>query len=109
MLGRVGAPGRLRSHPNLLMSKRIGLFTENAAKKKKGTTTVTSYVDVATAQDLITKLVGLGAKKVGLLRRDRLGSTHLEGTMLSPTDLKAEHVDWLTAKSEQFETRGVFY
>ena len=90
-------------------NKRIGLFTENSAKKKKATTTVTSYVDVATAQDLITKLVELGAKRVGLLRRDRLGATHLEGAMLPPTGLKPEHMEWVTAKPDQFETRGIFY
>lgn len=93
------------------MSKRIGLFTENPSPKKKkstATTTVT-YVDIETAQDLITKLVGLGAKKVGLLRKDRVGTTHLEGAMVAPADLKDEHVSWVTAKPEQFETRGIYY
>lgn len=92
------------------MNKRIGLFTEKTTtKKKKAGTTTSSYVDVASSKDLIEKLAGLGAKKVGLLRRDRLGTTHLEGAMLAPADLKDEHLAWLTAKPEQFETRGIYY
>jgi hypothetical protein len=94
------------------MNKRIGLFTDIGAQKKKNATTRTttaSYVDVASAKDLVEKLVGLGANKVGLLRRDRLGTTHLEGKMLSPSELNDSHVEWLTAKAEGFETRGVYY
>ena len=92
------------------MSKRIGLYTERpTTKKKKGATTTTTYVDIDTAQDLITKLISLGATKVGLLRKDRVGTTHLEGSMLAPSDLKEEHLSWLTAKPETFETRGLYY
>jgi hypothetical protein len=92
------------------MSQRIGLFTElGTPNKKSARTTSASYVDIETAKDLADKLVGLGAKKVGLLRRDRLGETHLEGAMLAPTDLKDEQLKWLAAKPDQFETRGVYY
>jgi hypothetical protein len=92
------------------MSQRIGLFTElGTPNKKSARTTSASYVDIETAKDLADKLAGLGAKKCGLLRRDRLGETHLEGAMLAPTDLKDEHLTWLTAKPDQFETRGVYY
>jgi len=94
------------------MNKRIGLFTEIGSQKKKNRTartTTASYVDVSTAQDLVEKLQGLGAKQVGLLRRDRLGETHLEGKMLQPAELNDTHLEWLTAKADGFETRGVYY
>lgn len=95
------------------MSKRIGLFTDIGAGTKKknqsARTTTTSYVEVETAKDLADKLAALGATKVGLLRRDRLGESHLEGAMLAPTELKDSHLEWLAAKPEQFETRGLFY
>jgi hypothetical protein len=93
------------------MNKRIGLFTEVTSKKQKAgpRTTDASYVDVAGAPDLVEKLAALGAKKVGLLRKDRNGTTHMEGSMLAPADLNEEHLDWLTAKPAEFETRGVYY
>lgn len=91
------------------MNKRIGLFTPVARKKKNAPTTTTSYVEITTAKDLVTKLVALGAKRVGLLRRDRLGTTQMEGTMFPVSDLKDEHVDWAAAKTKEFETRGLFY
>jgi hypothetical protein len=94
------------------MNKRIGLFTELGPQKKKAATTRTtsaSYVDVGTAKDLVEKLQGLGARQVGLLRRDRLGVTHLEGKMLQPADISDTHLEWLTAKPEGFETRGIYY
>lgn len=91
------------------MNKRIGLFTPVARKKKNAPTTTTSYVEIAAAKDLVTKLVALGAKRVGLLRRDRLGTTRLEGTMFPVSDLKDEHVDWAATKTNEFETRGLFY
>lgn len=91
------------------MSKHIGLFTPVARKKKGGPTTTTVYVDVETAADLVKKLVELGAKRAGLLSRDRLGTTRLEGTMMPVTELKAEHLDWAMAKPAEFETRGIFY
>jgi hypothetical protein len=92
------------------MSQRIGLFTElGTPNKRSARTTSASYVDIENAKDLADKLVGLGAKKFGLLRRDRLGETHLEGAMLAPTEVKDDHLKWLTAKPDQFETRGVYY
>ncbi len=91
------------------MNKRIGLFTDVTKKQKSGRTTTASYVEIMAAQDLAEKLLGLGAKKVGLLRRDRLGTTHLEGSMFAVADLKQEHVEWASAKPEGFETRGIFY
>ncbi|HUR59054.1 MAG TPA: hypothetical protein VM029_15170 [Opitutaceae bacterium] len=91
------------------MNKRIGLFTEAAKKKKNGPTTTASYVDIIAAADLTEKLVTLGAKKVALLRKDRLGTTHIEGKMFSVSELKDEHVTWVTARPEHFETRGIYY
>lgn len=91
------------------MNKRIGLFTPVARKKKGGPTTTTTYVEVDKAADLAVKLVALGAKRVGLLCRDRLGTTRMEGSMFSVTELKDEHLDWASAKPPEFETRGIFY
>jgi hypothetical protein len=92
------------------MKKRIGLFTSRKfPKKKDDTTTTTSYVEVDTPAELAAKLTALGAKRIGLLRRDRLGETHLEGEMFSPSDLTARQVDWLAGVAPQFETRGLFY
>ncbi len=91
------------------MNKRIGLFTPIARQKKDGPTTTTTYVEVSTAAELGAKLAALGAKRVGLLCRDRFGTTRLEGTMFAVADLKDEHVEWASAKSTDFETRGLFY
>jgi hypothetical protein len=92
------------------MKKRIGLFTSREfPKKKDDTTTTTTYIEVDTPAELVAKLNALGAKRVGLLRRDRLGGTHLEGTMIAPAELNAGHVDWLAGVVPEFETRGLFY
>lgn len=91
------------------MNKRIGLFTHASAKEKTARTSTASYVEIIAAADLAEKLAHLGAKRVGLLRRDRQGVTHLEGAMFAPTDLKEEHVDWVVAPTPGFETRGIFY
>ena len=91
------------------MTQRIGLFTPNKRKKKGSATTTTTYVEVTDSADLVNKLTGLGAKRVGLLCRDRTGTTRLEGEMFSPTDMGDKHLTWLTAKPEEFETRGLFY
>jgi len=92
------------------MKKRIGLFTSKTARRKKGdATTTASYVEIEEIPDLKERLASLGAKRIGLLQRDRLGNTHLQGTMFSPADLNSEHVDWLTGPVEEFQTRGLFY
>jgi hypothetical protein len=92
------------------MKTRIGLFTPKKHGRKKGeASTTTSYVEIGTTADLSAKLSDLGARQVGLLRRDRLGATHLEGKMFLAAELNDGHVKWLTAKSGEFETRGLFY
>ncbi len=94
------------------MSKqRIGLFTPKASfsKKKDAATTTTTYVEVATVVELGEALNKLGAKRVGLLKKDRLGATSLEGKMFEVASLKAEHLTWVTEKAPSFETRGLFY
>ncbi|HVS50900.1 MAG TPA: hypothetical protein VHD62_01000 [Opitutaceae bacterium] len=90
------------------MKMRIGLFTPDS---RKGTakTTATTYVEIVEIKDLAEKLASLGAKNVGLLCRDRTGATRIEGAMFSPAELKPSHLDWLNAKSAEFETRGLFY
>ena len=92
--------------------KRVGLSTPvTASKKKKGDpkTTTTSYVEVSSATELASKLGALGAKRVGLLCRDRLGTTRLEGEMFSVSELKDSHMNWVTAEAPEFETRGIYY
>ena len=53
---------------------RIGLFTTRERKKQGQSSTVTSYVDVNTSEELSAKLSELGAKRVGMLLRDRTGT-----------------------------------
>jgi hypothetical protein len=88
---------------------RIALYTPRKRRKKGQTSTTTSYVEVGTAQELSAKLVALGAKRVGLLRRDRAGETKEEGEMFAPSALTAKHLTWLTAEPKEFEIRGLFY
>jgi hypothetical protein len=88
---------------------RIGLFTPRKRRKKGQSSTVTTYVEVVTAEELSAKLAGLGAKRVGLIRRDRAGEATAEGEMLPPGALAAKHLKWLSAQPEEFETRGLYY
>jgi len=93
------------------MKIRIGLFTPNAGKQK-GTvkTTSTTYVEVSAASELVEKLAALGAKRVGLLHRDRLGTTKLEGDMFAVSGLNEKHLEWVAAPpSAEFHTRGIYY
>ena len=91
------------------MKKRIGLFTPRAKIKKGFSTTTTTYVEVEDVAELAAKLSGLGATRLGLLCRDRLGATSIEGKMFPASDLKSAHIDWLTEKPKEFQTRGLFY
>jgi hypothetical protein len=94
---------------NHLTTMRIGLFTPATHAKKGSPTTTTTYVEVVEIADLAEKLKGLGAKRVGLLKRDRLGTTQLEGSMFTLDQLKPEHLTWVSTKPAEFETRGIFY
>lgn len=91
------------------MSTRIGLFTHRQRQKKGQPSAEATYVEVATAAELAAKVLALGAKRAGLMHRDRAGTTQLEGTMFAPSELSEEHFAWLTAKPTQFEVRGLFY
>lgn len=91
------------------MKKRIGLFTSRAKIKKGAATTSTCYVEVDDVAELSAKLAELGATRLGLLLRDRLGTTSIEGKMFPLAELKAEHLDWLTEKPKEFQTRGLFF
>lgn len=92
-----------------MTSIRIGLFTPRKRRKKGQSSTTTTYVEVVTAEELSAKLTALGAKRVGLIRRDRAGETQPEGEMFAPSGLKTKHLEWLSAKPAEFETRGLFY
>jgi hypothetical protein len=93
------------------MKMRIGLFTPITAKKKGTTkTTTTTYVEVTAATELVEKLTALGAKRVGLLNRDRLGTTKLEGDMFAVEGLQDKHLEWVvTPPAGEFQTRGIYY
>ena len=88
---------------------RIGLFTTRERKKQGQSSTVTSYVDVNTSKELSAKLSELGAKRVGMLLRDRTGTTKLEGAMFAPNEITAQHMAWLAEKPAEFQTRAVFF
>lgn len=88
---------------------RIGLFTPRKRRKKGQSSTVTTYVEVVTAEELASTLAGLGAKRVGLIRRDRAGESKAEGELMAPSALSAKHLKWLSATPVEFETRGLYY
>jgi hypothetical protein len=91
------------------MTTRIGLFTPRKRRKKGQTSTETTYVEVGTPAELAAKVVALGAKRTGLMSRDRAGNTQVQGEMFTPAEISDKHLAWLSAKSEEFETRGLFY
>jgi hypothetical protein len=92
------------------MPHRIALYTELERKPKHTKkTTTTRFVEVDDAKSLITQLGALGAKRVGLLRRDRFGTSHLEGEEMAVDQLTDKHIAWVGSKAPEFESRGVFY
>jgi len=91
------------------MTTRIGLFTHAKKQKKGGRTTENIYVDIDSLDALSAKLNELGAQQVGLMSRDRTGTTHLEGKMFPVAELKETHLSWLSSKPEQFATRALFF
>ena len=91
------------------MTTRIGLFTKNPKNKKGQPSSVATYIDVAPPAELSAKITALGAKRAGLMRRDRDGNTTLEGEMFEPTKFNNVHLEWLAAQPPEFQTRGVFY
>lgn len=88
---------------------RIGLFTPRKRRKKGQPSTVTTYVDVITAEELAAKLTALGAKRVGLIRRDRAGESRAEGPLMPPGALTSKHLKWLDSEPGEFETRGLYF
>lgn len=101
---------RRNAFPNPMKS-RIGLFTPAAPKpgKKKGESTTATYVEVETLAELSAALAKLNAKQVSLFWRDNVGAGHLEGAAFPLSSLGAEHLAWVTAKTETFQMRGMFY
>jgi hypothetical protein len=91
------------------MTTRIGLFTPRQKRKKGQTSTVTTYVEIATPAELADQITGLGGKRVGLISRDRDGNTEVQGDLFAPDALTAKHLAWITAKPAEFQTRGLFY
>jgi len=84
------------------MKKRIGLVTT----KGMGRST-TTFVEVADLKDLGAELAKIGAKRVALFWRDRIGDGHTEGEPLAAADLKDTHFAWLTTQPKD-GMRGLF-
>lgn len=93
------------------MKSRIGLFTPaaQAASKKKGESTTVSYVEIETLAELSASLSRLNAQQVSLFWRDNIGAGHVEGAAFPLSALSADHLTWITAKTETFQMRGLFY
>lgn len=94
-----------------LMKSRIGLFTAKTpppGKKKVESTSVT-YVEIETLAELSASLSRVNAKQVSLFWRDNIGAGHVEGAAFPLSSLSADHLKWLTAKTETFQMRGLFY
>ena len=93
------------------MKSRIGLFTPSvkAASKKKGESTTVTYAEIETLAELSASLSRLNAKQVSLFWRDNIGAGHVEGAAFPLSSLSADHLKWLTAKTETFQMRGLFY
>jgi hypothetical protein len=93
------------------MKSRIGLFTPaaKAVSKKKGDSTTATYVEIETLAELSTALTRLNAKEVSLFWRDNIGAGHVEGAAFPLSSLSADHLKWVTGKSETFQMRGLFY
>ena len=93
------------------MKSRIGLFTAAAkpSAKKKGESTAATYVEIETLAELSASLSRLNAKQVSLFWRDNIGAGHVEGAAFPLSSLSADHLKWLTAKTETFQMRGLVY
>ncbi len=93
------------------MKSRIGLFTAAAkpSEHKKGESTAATYVEIETLAELSASLSRLNAKQVSLFWRDNIGAGHVEGTAFPLSSLSADHLKWLTTKTDTFQMRGLFF
>ena len=94
------------------MTQRIGLITAQSpaakpARSKSASKTTTTFVEVASTAELAAELAKVGAQKVALYWRDRVGDGHLEGETFPLAKLADTHFAWVTAKSA--DVRAIYY
>ncbi|HVU25470.1 MAG TPA: hypothetical protein VHE13_15185 [Opitutus sp.] len=73
------------------MKKRIGLLTTQSFGRS-----LTHYVEVASVAELKAELEKLGARRIALHWRDRIGDGHTEGDIMPLESLTQAHLDWVT-------------
>jgi len=85
------------------MKKRVGLLTTQSFGRS-----LTHYVDVADVAELKSELAKLGARRVALHWRDRIGDGHTEGEIMPLDALTAAHLDWI-ANAPKDNLRTIAY
>ena len=86
------------------MKTRIGLVSNQGRLGRS----VTKFVEVAGAKELVTELTAAGAKQAVLYWRDRIGDGHTEGTPFAVADLNETHFKW-AADHPKDGMRGIFF
>ena len=94
------------------MKTRIGLITSKSpsakpASAKSASKTATTFVEAANTAELAAELTKLGAKRVGLYWRDRVGDGHLEGETFPVEKLADTHFEWVTVSAPV--VRALYY
>lgn len=72
------------------MKKRVGLLTTQSFGRS-----LTHYVEVADLAELKAELAKLGARRVALHWRDRIGDGHTEGEIMPVDALTPAHLEWV--------------
>jgi hypothetical protein len=84
------------------MKTRIGLVTTKAMGRS-----TTTFVEVADVKELGAELAKIGAKRVALFWRDRIGDGHVEGEPFAVADLSDKHFTWVATHPKD-GMRGLF-
>ena len=86
------------------MKTRIGLVSNQGRLGRS----VTKFVEVDGAADLVAELTKAGAKQAVLYFRDRIGDGHTEGAPFAVSELNATHFTWASAHPKD-GMRGIFF
>lgn len=86
------------------MKTRIGLVSNQGRLGRS----VTKFVEVDGAAELVAELSAAGAKQAVLYWRDRIGDGHTEGTPFPVAELNATHFTW-AATHPKDGMRGIFF
>lgn len=84
------------------MKTRIGLVTARLMGRS-----VTKFVEVANVEELGAAITKLGATRVVLYWRDRIGDGHVEGKPFAVSELTDKHFAW-AADQPKDGMRGLF-